>query len=99
MIWIESKYLNYCKTWRILPQDQKRSTDQNIKPIEFMKNKNNKVLVTSIVLGAIALIAVTKMAASVVPGIVIAGSYLTVAVLFAFAAVDYGMGSKDHSAR
>lgn len=64
-----------------------------------MKKTNNKALIATVALSAIVLIAVTKMAASVVPGIVIAGSYLTVAILFAFAAVDYRVGSKDLTAR
>jgi len=64
-----------------------------------MKNTNNKGLIASVVLGAIALSAVTKIAATMVPAIVIAGSYLIVAVLFAFAAADYGIGTKSHSAR
>lgn len=64
-----------------------------------MKNMNTKVLVTSIVLGAIALIAVAKMAAGVVPGIVLAGGYLTVVLLLASAAADYGIGIKDNSTR
>jgi hypothetical protein len=64
-----------------------------------MKNTNNKALLVTLAVSALALIALTKMAASVVPMLVIASSYVVVAILFALAALDYRVNTKDYSAR
>ena len=64
-----------------------------------MKTTNNKALLATAAIGTLALFALTKMAASVVPTMVIAGSYVAVAILFALAAVDYRVGPRDYSAR
>jgi hypothetical protein len=64
-----------------------------------MKITNNKALLTTVVISVLALIVLTKIAASFVPGVVIAGSYIAVAILFAFAAGDYRVGAKDYSTR
>ena len=76
-----------------------RSADQTNEPVKFMKNTNNKSLLAIAVISAIALVALTKTAASFVPAIVIAGSYVAVAVLFAVAALDYGVAGRNYSAR
>jgi hypothetical protein len=61
-----------------------------------MKTKNNKVLLATLAISALALVAVTKMAASALPVLVIAGSYLAVVILFALAALDYRVGPKAY---
>jgi len=64
-----------------------------------MKTTNNKALLAAVVISAFALIALTKMAASVVPMLVIGSSYVAVAILVALAALDYRVGVKNYSAR
>jgi len=64
-----------------------------------MKTTNNKALVATVAVSVIALIAVTKLAASFVPAIVIAGAYVAVGVLFAVAAVDYRLGKTIRPAK
>jgi hypothetical protein len=68
-------------------------------PIKFMKTTNNKALLAAVAVSALALIALTKMAASIVPMIVIGSSYVAVAILFALAALDYRVGPKNYSTR
>jgi hypothetical protein len=62
-------------------------------------NNNNKVLLATVAVSVIALIGLTKMAASIVPMMAIGGSYVAVVILFALAAQDYRVGTKDYSAR
>jgi hypothetical protein len=64
-----------------------------------MKTTNNKALLAAVVVSAFALIALTKMAASVVPMLIIGSSYVAVAILVALAASDYRVGVKNYSAR
>ena len=64
-----------------------------------MKTTNNKALVAAVAVSVLALIGLTKMAASVVPTMIVASSYVAVAILFALAIMDYRIGSKDYSAR
>ena len=64
-----------------------------------MKNTNNKALLVAIAISAFSLIALTKMAASVVPMLAIGSSYVAVAILIALAASDYRVGTRNYSAR
>jgi len=64
-----------------------------------MKNTNNKALLVAIAVSAFSLIALTKMAASVVPMLAIGSSYVAVAILIALAASDYRVGTRNYSAR
>jgi hypothetical protein len=64
-----------------------------------MKNTNNKAMIAAVIVSTIALISLTKMAASVVPDIAIAGAYVSAATLFALAAIDYRVGPKGYSSR
>ena len=96
---IESKYLDYCKRCRIIPVRPNEVSRQKHQPTNFMKNTNNKAIIAAVVVSTIALIGLTKMAASVVPEIAVASAYLSVAVLFALAAIDYRVGPKGYSAR
>ena len=82
-----------------LRKDQTRSTDQKNQPTKFMKNTNNKVLIAVLVVSIVAMIGLTKMAASVVPTMAIASSYIAAVTLFALAALDYRVGSKSYSVR
>jgi hypothetical protein len=95
---IETKYLDYCKMSRILCTDSSKVTGPKHQPNQFMKNTNNKALLATVVVAALGLIALTKLSASAVPVMVTAGAYLSVAILFALAVIDY-RGPKDYSAR
>ena len=64
-----------------------------------MKNTNNKVLIAALVVSIVAMIGLTKMAATVVPTIAIAASYFAVVTLFALAALDYRVGFRSYSER
>jgi len=64
-----------------------------------MKNTNNKAIIAAVIVSTIGLIGLTKMAASVVPAIAVASAYVSVAILFALAAVDYRVVSKGYSSR
>jgi hypothetical protein len=64
-----------------------------------MKTTNNKDIVATVAVGAFALVALTRMAASFMPVMVIVGSYVAVGILFAFAAVDYRVATKGYSNR
>ena len=96
---IESKYLDYCKTCRIMWVRPNKVARQKHQPTNFMKNTNNKAIIAAVIVSTIALIGLTKMAASVVPEIAIASAYVAVATLFALAAVDYRVGPKGYSPR
>jgi hypothetical protein len=96
---IETKYLGYCKPCRILPQDQIRTLRRKHQPTYFMKTTNNKVLVITLAISAVALVAGSKMAASFVPAVAIGAAYVAVAMLYALAVVDYRLGPKSYSAR
>jgi len=64
-----------------------------------MKNTNNMSFVVTAAITAVGMVALTKLAASFVPVAVIASSYFAVAILFALAAVDYRVGTRNYSAR
>ncbi len=96
---IESKYLDYYKIWRIIWVRPNEVPDKKHQPANFMKNTNNKAIIAAVIVGIIALIGLTKVAASVVPEIAIASAYVAVAVLFALAAIDYRVGPKGYSSR
>jgi len=64
-----------------------------------MNTTKNKVLLTAVAVGALALIGLTKMAADVVPMMAIGGAYVAVAILGALVFTDYRLGSKNYSAR
>jgi hypothetical protein len=64
-----------------------------------MKTTNNKVLVTTLAISAVALVVGSKMAASFVPAVAIGTAYVAVAMLYALAVVDYRLGPKSYNAR
>ena len=64
-----------------------------------MNTTNNKVLLTTVAVSALALVGLTKMTADVVPMMAIGGAYVSVAILIALACADYRLGSKNYSAR
>ena len=64
-----------------------------------MNTTNNKVLLTTVTVAALALAGLTKMAADVVPMLAIGSAYVAVAILGALAFADYRVGSKNYSAR
>jgi len=64
-----------------------------------MNTTNNKVLLTTVTVSALALVGLTKMAADVVPMMAIGGAYIAVAILGALVFADYRLGSKNYSAR
>ncbi len=64
-----------------------------------MNTTNNKVLLTTVVVGALALFGLTKMTADVVPMMAIGGAYVAVAILGALAYADYRLGSKNYLVR
>ena len=64
-----------------------------------MNTTKNKVLLTAVTIGALALFGLTKMTADVVPMMAVGGAYIAVAILGALAFADYRLGSKNYSAR
>lgn len=63
-----------------------------------MKITNKKVLFATVA-SAIALVVLSKLEARHLAGVVAAGSYVVVAILFAFAAMDYRVGTKNYANR
>ena len=63
-----------------------------------MKITNKKVLAT-VVISSVALAVISKSSADLVTSMMSAGSYIAVAILYALAALDYRIGTKNYSAR
>lgn len=99
MEYIESKYLDYYKTCRIMWVRPNEVPDKKHRPTNFMKNTKNKAIIAAVIVGIIAMIGLTKMAASVIPELAVASAYVSVAIMFALAAVDYRVGPKGYSSR
>lgn len=60
---------------------------------------NNKYILTTVALAAVALLAATKIEVSYLPDAAVALSYLAVGALFVLAAFDNRRGSKNYLTR
>jgi hypothetical protein len=64
-----------------------------------MNTTNNKVILLTVAITAVALAAATKVGADLLPTAAVALSYLAVGALFIVAAIDYRVGPKDYAGR